>query len=85
MSGLGEGGEEVVALVVDDNKGREIFDFDLPDGLHPEFRIFEHLHLPDAIQCEAGCDGGDSDRYRSANWFICKCVPAPLRSKDSDG
>lgn len=36
---LEESGEEVVALVVDDDKGGEVLDLDLPDGLHAELRI----------------------------------------------
>ena len=41
--------EEVVALVVDDDEGREILDLDAPDRLHAEFGIFEHLDLADAV------------------------------------
>src|SRR4029078_3315253 len=41
--------EEVVALVVDDDEGREILDLDAPDRLHAEFGIFHHLDLLDAV------------------------------------
>jgi hypothetical protein len=33
--------EEVVALVVDEDEGGEVFDFDLPNGFHSELRVFE--------------------------------------------
>lgn len=32
-----EGGEEVVAFVVDEDEGGEVFDGDFPDGFHAEF------------------------------------------------
>jgi hypothetical protein len=35
--------EEVVALVVDDNESREIFDIDLPHRLHPKLRVLKDL------------------------------------------
>src|SRR5579875_1225312 len=44
--------EEIIALVIDDDEGREILDFDPPDRFHPELGIFQHLNLPDAVLCE---------------------------------
>src|SRR5438045_9081196 len=41
--------EEVVALVVDDDEGREIHDLNAPDRFHAEFGIFHHLDLLDAV------------------------------------
>src|ERR1043166_3631471 len=41
--------EEIVALVVDDDEGREIHDLDAPDRFHAEFGIFDHLDLLDAV------------------------------------
>src|SRR5215472_16393467 len=41
--------EEIVSLVVDNDKGREINNFDAPDRLHPEFGIFDDLDLLDAV------------------------------------
>ncbi len=38
-------GEEVVALVVDDDEGGEVLDLDLPDRLHAELGVLEHLDL----------------------------------------
>ena len=37
--------EEVVALVVDDDEGREVDDVDLPHRLHAELGVLEHLDL----------------------------------------
>src|SRR6478735_6984774 len=47
--GLGDGGEEVVALVVDHDEGREVLDLDLPDRLHAQLGVLEHLDAPDAV------------------------------------
>src|SRR3546814_21089480 len=44
---------EVVALVVGDDEGGEVLDFDAPDGLHAELGIFEAFDLPDAVEGEA--------------------------------
>src|SRR6266436_5600334 len=44
--------EEVVALVVDDDEGREIHHLDPPDRFHAEFGIFHHLDLLDAVLSE---------------------------------
>src|ERR1700727_2887032 len=41
--------EEIIALVIDDDEGRKILDFDAPDRLHAEFGIFHHLDLLDAV------------------------------------
>src|SRR5882724_12463022 len=41
--------EKVIALVVDDDEGREILDLDAPDRFHAEFGIFHHLDLLDAV------------------------------------
>src|SRR3954463_10417390 len=41
--------EEVIALVVDDDEGREIHHLDAPDRFHAEFGIFHHLDLLDAV------------------------------------
>ena len=47
--GAGGVGEEVVALVVDDDERREVLDLDLPDRLHAELGVLEHL-LTDWMQ-----------------------------------
>src|SRR6478736_5238355 len=41
--------EEVVALVVDDDEGREVLDLDPPDRLHAELGVLQHLDLADAV------------------------------------
>src|SRR5258705_10369087 len=41
--------EEIIALVVDDDEGREILDLDAPDRFHAEVGIFHHLDLLDAV------------------------------------
>ena len=41
--------EEVVALVVDDDERGEVLDLDLPDRLHAELGVLEHLDLGDAV------------------------------------
>ena len=41
-------GEEVVALVVDDDEGRKVLDLDLPDRLHPQLGELEDLDVLDA-------------------------------------
>src|SRR6266704_1214344 len=47
--GGGDVGEEVVALVVDDDEGGEVADLDPPDRLHPQLGVLEHLDLRDAL------------------------------------
>ena len=60
---LGAGGgqllEEVVALVVDEDEGGEVFDLDLPNGFHAEFGIFDALDGLDVVLCQDG--GGTAD------------------------
>src|SRR5258708_20282863 len=41
--------EEIIALVVDDDEGREIHHLDAPDRFHAELGIFHHLDLLDAV------------------------------------
>src|SRR5208283_5815921 len=41
--------EEVVALVVDKDEGREFPHLDLPHGLHAELGVLQHLHLRDVL------------------------------------
>src|SRR3990167_10757805 len=41
--------EEIVALVVGDDEGREVLDLDAPDRFHPELRVFQHLDLLDDV------------------------------------
>src|ERR1019366_6380066 len=41
---------KIVALIVHHDERGEILHLDPPDRLHPEFRILQHLHLPNAVQ-----------------------------------
>ena len=53
-------GEEVVALVINEDERGEILHFDFPDGFHAELGVFEKFYLLDAV---LGKDGGrTSDR-----------------------
>src|SRR6185503_18827500 len=45
----GHVGEEVVPLVVDHDEGGEVPHLDLPDRLHAELLVLEHLDLGDAV------------------------------------
>src|SRR5690606_36215703 len=58
--------EEVVALVVDDDEGREVADLDLPDRLHAELGVLEHLDLGDAVLGEAGGRAADRAEVEAA-------------------
>ena len=52
--------EEVVALVIADDEGREVNHLDLPDGLHAQLWIFQHLYLFDTVLSQDG--GRATDR-----------------------
>ncbi len=58
--------EEVVALVVDDDEGREVVHLDLPHGLHAELGILEYLDLGDAVLGEHGCGSADRPEVEAA-------------------
>src|SRR6185437_10258564 len=51
--------EEVVALVVGDDEGREVLDLDAPDRFHAELGILQHLDLPDAVLGQDGRRAAD--------------------------
>jgi hypothetical protein len=59
-------GEEVVALVVDDDEGREVLDLDLPDRLHAELGVLEHLDLLDAVLGQARRRAADRAEVEAA-------------------
>src|SRR5438105_3179224 len=61
-----QSGEEVVALVVDDDEGREVDDLDLPHCLHAELGILVHLDLLDAVLREARGRAADRAEVESA-------------------
>src|SRR6266403_88985 len=58
--------EEVVALVVDDDEGREILDLDAPDRFHAEFGIFDDLDLLDAVLGEVRRRPADRTEIKAA-------------------
>src|ERR1700681_4747346 len=58
--------EEIIALVVDDDEGREILDLDAPDRFHAEFGIFHHLDLLDAVLGEVGRRAADRAEIKAA-------------------
>ena len=41
--------EEIIAFIVYQDEGREVFDFDFPDSLHAEFGIFHALDGLDVV------------------------------------
>src|SRR5262249_11518235 len=54
--------EEVVALVVDDDEGREVYHLDAPDRFHAELGIFDALDFFDAVLrkvCGRAADRGE--------------------------
>src|SRR5262245_33904703 len=59
-------GEEVVALVVDDEERREVDDLDPPDRLHAEVREVDHLDLADRVLREDRCRTTDRAEVEAA-------------------
>ena len=49
ISKLQKSVEEVVALVVNEQEGREVLHLDLPDGLHAQLGVLQTLHLLDVL------------------------------------
>src|SRR5512139_2963819 len=66
--------EEVVALVVHEHEGREVLDLDPPDGLHPELRVVDALHLLDVLLRQ--------DRGRAADRAEVEAAVLPARLGD---
>src|SRR6266699_1691620 len=62
----GDVGEEVVALVVDDDEGGEVADLDTPDRLHPELGVLEHLDPGDALFRQLGRRAADGAQVEAA-------------------
>src|SRR6266702_2253973 len=68
--------EEIIALVVDDDEGREIHDFDAPDRFHAEFGIFHHLDLLDAVLgevCRSPADRAEIEAAMLLAGFAYHC------------
>ena len=58
--------EEVVTLVINEDKCREIFNFNLPNGFHAEFGIFHALDALDVVLCKDSCRSADAAEIEAA-------------------
>ena len=58
--------EEVVTLVINEDKCREIFNFNLPNGFHAEFGIFHALDALDVVLCKDSCRTADAAEIEAA-------------------
>src|SRR5450631_1944578 len=58
--------EKIIALVVDDDEGRKILDFDAPDRFHAELGIFLHLDFLDAVLGQIRRRTADGGQIKSA-------------------
>ncbi len=65
--------EEVVALVVDEDEGREVLNVDFPDCLHAEFRVLDALDALDVVLGEDGCRASDRAEVEAAVFVACVC------------
>ena len=70
--------EEIIALIVDEDEGGEILDFNLPDSLHSEFGILEEFDLLDRILSEYG--SGATDRTEVETAMLMASVSDLLRA-----
>src|SRR5579871_5229803 len=59
-------GEEIVALVVDDDESGEVPDLDLPHRLHAKFRVFQHFNPGNAVLREPGGSAADRAEVEAA-------------------
>ena len=79
---------EVVALVIDHNECREVYDNHLKDGLHTELRILENFDLLDAIQSQDGrrpAYGAEIEATVLLAGVRDRLAPVPLRKHDHAG
>src|SRR4030042_4151262 len=84
-AGAGDLLVEVVPLVVHQDERREVLDLDLPDRLHPELGVFEHLDLPDVLLREQRRRAADRPEVEPA--VLLARVghrPAPALLRDLD-
>lgn len=70
---LGDLGEEVVALVVDEDERGEVLYFDFPDSLHAELGVFEKLNFLDTVLGEDGSGAADGPEVETAMLVACVC------------
>ena len=65
--------EEIVALVIYQNEGGEIFHFNFPDGFHAQFRVFQQFHFFDVVLGQNGGRAADGAQVKAA------VLPAGIR------
>src|SRR5947208_3100983 len=61
--------EKIVSFVVDDDERGEIDDLDLPNRLHSELLVFEHLDFLDAVLRQPRCRSSDRPEIESSVQF----------------
>src|SRR5262252_10431002 len=62
----GRPGEEIIPLVVDDDERGEVAHLDLPDRLHPQLGVLQHVDLGDAVLCQFGRGSADRAKIETA-------------------
>ena len=58
--------EEVVTLIIDEDKCREVLNFNFPDSFHTEFGIFHALDALDVVLCKDSCRTADAAEIEAA-------------------
>ena len=61
--------KKIVALVVDDDKRREILDGDPENGLHSELRISKGFNTGNTFFAQSGCRTADGTQVESTVFF----------------
>jgi hypothetical protein len=61
--------EEIIALIINDNKGWKILNFNFPDSFHSQFRILQDLYLFDAVFGENGSRSSDAAQIEPSVGF----------------
>lgn len=59
-------GEEVIALVVNDDEGGEVFYLNLPYCFHTEFGVLQYLYLLNAVLGENSCGATNGAQVEAA-------------------
>ena len=66
---------KVLAFVIDNNEGREVFHVNAPNGLHAEVFVFQHLDVLDTVFGQPGGGSADGAEVESAvgpqAWLTC--------------
>ena len=58
--------EEIIPLVINQDEGREVLDFDLPDGFHAEFGELDDFDLLDVFLRQDGGGAADAAEVEAA-------------------